>query len=180
MKITPKIKLLIIASLGVTSIILIIVFVILPQQRSIINTGKDIYDQRVNYEFISQQRLDLVHLERQIKEIGSNYTRVSSALFSQADTLELITVLENTAKVYGIDNQDLVLSNPVAQSTGLFLSTINISFTSTYQNIINWAFAIEQQPFYLIIDSMTLSNASSIRDSEGMINVQITAKVYWQ
>jgi Tfp pilus assembly protein PilO len=122
-----------------------------------------------------------VRLERQIKEIGSNYTRVSSALFSQTDTLELITILENTAKIYGINNQELALSNPTAQKSGLYLSTINIDFSSSYQNIINWAFAIEQQPFYLIIDSMTLTRGNNGQtNNEGIINVHITAKVYWQ
>ncbi|MBU0612640.1 hypothetical protein KKB10_01360 [Patescibacteria group bacterium] len=181
MKLTPKIKLLIIAALGITAVLVIVFAVILPQQRNIISLDQDIYDQRVNYEFITQQRQDLVHLERQIMEIAANHGRVSSTLFSQQDTLELITVLENIARESNINNQDLSLSNPIALESGLFMSTINIKYNSSYTELINWALAIEQQPFYLIIDTMTLSSENSPNeDAVGKISVQISSKVYWQ
>lgn len=181
MKLTPKIKLSIIATLGVAVIAVIIFAVIMPQQAKLITLGKDIYDQRVNYEFITQQRQDLVYLERQIKEIAANHEKISSTLFSQQDTLELITVLENIARTSGISNQDLNLSNPVALESGLFMSTINITFSSTYTEIVNWALTIEQQPFYLIIDTVTLSTNKLPRETaDGKISVQILAKVYWQ
>jgi Tfp pilus assembly protein PilO len=181
MNLTPKIKLLIIAVLGVSVIAVIIFVVILPQQAKLISLGKDMYDQRVNYEFITQQRQDLVYLERQIKEIAENHDNVSSTLFSQQDTLELITVLENIARTNDISDQNLSLSNPIALESGLFMSTINVTFNSTYTEIVNWALTIEQQPFYLIIDTMTLAKSKSSREgSDGKISVQMSAKVYWQ
>ena len=181
MKLTPKIKLLIITVLGIAIISVMILFVILPQQENIISLGEDIYDQRVNYEFITQQRQDLVHLEREIKEIITNHDKVSSMLFSQQDTLELITALENIAHKNGISNQNLNLSNPTTVEPDLFVSSITIGYNSSYSNIINWALAIEQQPFYLIIDSMTLSKTNaSTSTTDNVIDVQIAARIYWQ
>ncbi|MFA6391437.1 MAG: hypothetical protein WCW66_01605 [Patescibacteria group bacterium] len=181
MKLTPKIKLLIISILGIAAVFLIINFTVIPQQKKIISLGNDIYDQRVNYEFITQQRHDLVRLERQIKEIGSNNDLVSSSLFSQQDTLELITILENVAKKYEISDQLLNLSNPVVQESGLYMSTLNIAFNTSYSNIINWTKSIEQEPFYLLIDSVSLSSQKTSQATQSeQISIQISARVYWQ
>ncbi|PIS42459.1 MAG: hypothetical protein COT24_03385 [Candidatus Kerfeldbacteria bacterium CG08_land_8_20_14_0_20_40_16] len=186
MKITPKIKLYILTSFFFLIIIIIIVFIVLPFQKKIEVLSQNIYDQRVNYEFIFQQRQNIVRLEREIKEIESNKEKITPAIFSRNETLELITALEALAQNNGLKDQVLNLSNPTPLDSGLMVSALGIDFTTTYQELVNWMQEINRKPFYVIIESINasakfskLSNEVDLTTSNSLISVNITAKVYW-
>ncbi|PIY97289.1 MAG: hypothetical protein COY66_00120 [Candidatus Kerfeldbacteria bacterium CG_4_10_14_0_8_um_filter_42_10] len=186
MKITPKIKLYILISFLFVVIAVIIIFIIFPFQKKIRLLSQNIYDQRVNYEFIFQQRQNVVRLEREIKEIELNKEKIAPALFSRNETLELITALETLSQNNGLENQVLNLSNPSLMDSGLMISSLRIDFTTTYPGLVKWMQDIDKQSFYLIIDSINagqqstqINNGDFEAAGNNPISVNISAKVYW-
>lgn len=161
-------------------------FVILPLYREIKMVSQELYDQRVNYEFISEQRKNVALLEREIKAVESNKEKITTALLKKNNTLELITSLENIAQHHNLQDQKINLSNLNPLASDLSESTLRLDVVSTYHNLINWLLEIEKQPFYLIIDSIDLNNAynpistAGLGTEESLINAAITSKIYWQ
>lgn len=186
MKISFRFKIYLLALLTAGILVIVVIFVVIPLQNKIKGLSQNIFDQRVNLEFIAQQRQDIVHLEREIKEIQIKKERISPAVFTSNNTLELITALETIAQNNNLENQKLNLSNPAVLDSGMMISTLNIDVTTSYKNLINWLGEIEKQPFYIIIDSIDLKSALSRAGStvesldERLITAAIAAKIYWK
>lgn len=189
MKLSPQIKISLLTSTTVIIITLIVIFLLIPFQSKIKDLNQEIYDARVNFEFISQARQDVAYLDRALKEIQDKQAQLSPTIFSRNDTLKLITSLETIAQNHNLNDQKLNLSNPAALDSGMQVSTLMIDFTTSYRTLVNWLKEVEKRPFYLIINSIDLrsiANSSNnpspeeISSSGNPISVAISAKVYWQ
>lgn len=185
MKITPKTRLSLLFLVTFSTVTIIVALVILPLHKEIKTLNQKLYDQRVNFEFISEQRKNIVLLEKEIKAIESNKEKITPALLKKNNTLELITSLENIAQLNNLHDQKINLSNLNPLDSGLTVSTLNIDVISTYNDFINWLLELEKKPFYLTIDSISLtSNSPSVTAINGtvenLIKANISTKVYWQ
>ena len=147
--------------------------------RDILALGKSIADTQAffeaQYERTKALRKSIAHLS----EIKTLAERFQSALIQPGDELNVITALESLAGVHHI-TQDLTIDFVDAKDPiGLPAITFSMSNRGAFTDQINYLRALEQLPYYVIIDRLEWSKSTDAKSRDkSAITLRFTATVY--
>ncbi|MCK4553817.1 type 4a pilus biogenesis protein PilO [Candidatus Parcubacteria bacterium] len=165
----------------------LVYFVVIPTINDIKKMGKKIENQRIDLEQKYIKGQSLRQLTENLKKIEPQLVVLDQIFIKQDYELEFITKLEEIAD-----------QNNVAQTINLNTAKINkdksyqalplrLSTRGNYKNIMNYLISMEALNYYINIDSMDLSSASTklsatpeAQTTFSNISLTISANTYWK
>ncbi len=181
LSIKNKILLSILTLLVVISIVLI--YIIIPSAKNITELKGDIGITEQNIED-SYQKTRL--LRKSIHELDEIYETIDSyreMTVDKNEQLELITKFESLAEAHNIrqsTNLDFQAGDPKLDNQisdgGYF--TFTFHNIGSFENHISYLEAIENLPFYVLIDNINLKNNQKIKNEQPSITLNFSAKVF--
>jgi hypothetical protein len=189
--------------LFVIFLVALIYFGIIYYVKSINTLKSQIIDEKINSEKKYQVEKNVIALNKKINEINSGVNSLSDVFVNKNRELELITALENIANKNTV-TQKIDLATPAEKQVvksskktkvsaetvptdDILSSSLTISASGKYNNIINYLKEINALKYYINIDGLDLSQAISGDDlaennslDSRNINLNIIAKTYWK
>lgn len=178
MKISKRHQVLFWAS-GVILIPLLFQFLVvapLQEQRELLTT--DIRDLHAKSGLLDDQIGSLIKngaRRRSLEDEG-----LEGALLSKNSSIELITRIENLAAAYHVESALLFENDIDTKQNALQEVATTIRAQGTYSNLLHFLRAIEQEPFYIVGNSIRLVPANAPDTAEKILELTINAKTTWK
>lgn len=148
-------------------IFILVFFIILPSCRDIKKVSSEIRDEREYLEKLYLRGQHLKEVKKNFKDIEPHINDLEKIFIAPGEEVGFITSLENLAANKGIE-QKLELENLLAtkgQDQGNELMPyeilpLTLNLQGTFPQLITYLIGLELLDYYVIINSLTITNAS--------------------
>lgn len=166
------------AGIGVM-IVLIIGLIIVPSVKRIIELKKNISDTHVLMEGQYQKVKQLRRSLRELKNVQTEVKEYAQSNLSPGQELSVITSLEALATKHNIKQTlHVALSDNPAGPVSLPFYTFSFLNQGSWQHQLAYLKAMEELPYYLIIDSLQWEKSARGNASDNMLTLRFDARVY--
>ncbi len=150
--------------------------IIYPSVRSMNGIGSDI---RIIQQELEEDYTETQAMRRTLRELDTVQEEIEmyrSMAMPVGDELAVITELEHLAAEHALKQTLGAVYQPTPDpSVELPYYNFTIVLNGPFQDVFSYIQTIEARPYYVLIDSMTLS-----KSSEGMVSLRFDARIYVQ
>ncbi len=158
-------------------ILLVIIAIIFPSARMLFNLSNKSAATRMNLEEHHTEPINLRGLIQDIKTLKNTTATYPAHLFKAGDELTLITMLEKIAAQTNV-NQKIENSNFDAITNQK--ASVSLTATGPYQNIVRYLETVENMPYFIVPEQITLSpsEAGDTAGSDTNVSLHLVLSVY--
>lgn len=183
-RLSLKNRILIVTTSAFMLTLLIIGLIILPSTYQIINLEKYIIQTEQETESNYQLATLLKKSINQLTEVAKTTERFTQFVVNKNTDLDLIKLFEKLAETHQI-TQNLSMQYIAPQGNNLSVGIKNGGYyvftfhnSGSFRDHINYLKAIEDLPFYMIINQLIWSKEGKNPDNSGPVTLNFTGKVY--
>ena len=165
----------------------LIYFVVIPTINDIKKMGEEIEAQRIDLEQKYIKGQSLRQLTENLKEIEPQLIMLDQIFIKQDYELEFITKLEDIAAQNNISQTISLDTAKINKEKSYQTLPLRLAARGNYKNMMNYLTNLEALDYYININSMDLSSASTKRSATpeeqatfSNINLVISANIYWK
>jgi len=157
-------------------IVIVFIFLTVPNFKEIKSLSQKIFDYRVYLEKLYKEGQLLKNTIGELKKIEPNLIKLSKVLIPQKDELNFITTLEDLAANNKIE-QDLKI-NPFMESSAkdYKILPIELYFQATFPQFIKYLADLNKLDYYINIKQLLINKSSDA----SKIKIALTADTYWE
>ncbi len=165
----------------------LVYFVVIPIINDIKKMGEKIENQRIDLEQKYIKGQSLKQLTENLKKIEPQLVILDQIFIKQDYELEFITKLEEIAEQNNVSQTINLNTAKINKDKSYQTLPLQLSARGNYKNIMNYLINLEALNYYINIDSIDLSSASTklsatseVQTTFSNINLTISANTYWK
>ena len=165
----------------------LIYFVVMPTINDIKKMGEDIENQRIDLEQKYIKGQSLRQLTENLKKIEPQLVILDQIFIKQDYELDFITRLEEIAAQNNVSQTINLNTAKINKDKSYQTLPLRLSAQGDYKNMINYLINLEALDYYINIDSMDLTSASTklsaapeAQTTFSNVNLTISANTYWK
>ena len=165
----------------------LVYFVVIPIINDIKKMGEKIENQRIDLEQKYIKGQSLKQLTENLKKIEPQLIILDQIFIKQDYELEFITKLEEIAEQNNVSQTINLNTAKINKDKSYQTLPLQLSARGNYKNIMNYLINLEALNYYINIDSIDLSSASTklsatseVQTTFSNINLTISANTYWK
>ena len=156
-------------------IITVVLAVIWPTISYIKRIRQDTYELRAYLERKYESVANLKRSAKKIDELNDETLYFGQYLFRRGDELKLITALENLAVKNKVTQK--IESSNLDKITGSRL-TLTLALSGPYTQVLNYINQLEKINYFVIIEGLQLSPASTLTGPTNSVNARLNLSLY--
>lgn len=162
-------------------IILIIVFIVFPLFNGIKNNSQELMVRKEKTVELEAENLNLEKFKDAHKEISQFLKEIDNLFIDSEVPLEFINFLEETAEKTGNKLESLSLSDKKIEKDSWDYLVFQISLTSSFSKILIFIEKIENNPYLIEIEGMTISKLApnqetGLKEVRANFSIKVFAK----